>query len=569
MDSKLIKIAAVGRPSLAELLGAPSLQPFADKLKGKSPERATLYAAGVEALGEGSAAPVADPNYAAFHTELSERANQRRFNPDVEFMPYEVAEAALKVLKAARANHTFTETVDSDFIPSAVERASFSLVSILRQLARAKVAFPREFSREYVEIVADSYSARINPQLFAAVGGRPAQITAGLEFRMAYASRLARCFYSNVEKPLCVPEGAVEAKLPKRRGSTNATHVPYLELLRALNPEKARDLICDLKNYSSSSIVPQALAALNLGLTQEDALKLEEILPEFNSFRQKDAQRSALRRLKALVARSGADSNLRRQALASAKEFAALSSSDPRATVPDDLEYLPLEDWQEVFQKTPREILNLNREEPGRSELRRKARISYLILDAPDSWALELVQPPSIGSSPFASSPFAMQMLDEYFQFLSTILKNKAPSDAVAREVVDACLRLFAKVEEPSTRYMLIVALFEPYPWRKELRDVVNGYKRKSVLFEKWESKDLRENSDGYSSFAQILFPLLTEEIRDEIHDYYDLGYRSTIANPKIIRELMAARQTVFSKENFESTRILRDYLQKRALVGA
>ena len=568
MEPTILKTASRGATTREELLSTPLLKPFSDKLSRRTPQRATLFAAGVNALADDARKPQVDPKRAVFHKGAIERGKRLDARKDLDVMPSNVARAAIAVMRAYAKNAQYSERVECDFMPVSVQRAHFGFVALLQQLARAKVVLPRESSHDFLDVAHSFCNVRLNPQLVKSVGGRSADIAALFEPNLQKASQLARIFYSHSEKPICVFPEDVEEKLPKRRSSLTKESVRYFELMRIFDPQKARDILCDPNRMPKELDERDAIrrfSALNVELTPEDSLKLEEW---FESAEEMPLPERYY--VQAIIAKTRVDSKLRRQALDNAKRFA--SSYDKHKDTPFDLRFLPLEEWETIFQKSPSEILDLPLSQTNLANLFESARFSYLLFGASDEWTRALVE---LREQPTLT-------FDNHFQFLAALFRTQTVSPEIARKIVDECLELFEVCKwfkQPTTsrlEYLLVAAFFEPYPWRDELNKIVNGFQRKSVLFECWKADDA---IDYHCSFAQILFPWLPDEIRDEIHDYFNVGYSSTIAHPKFLRQLLSDRIEIFAGEkkvgydveledkltSFQATEILRDYLKSRA----
>ena len=538
MESALLRAAVCGSSSPFSF-NLPTTEPFADELSRRSSPRAILLAAGINALREGVAAPPADEERARLYAQ----ALRRQKRVDHIIMPFEVAEAARQGTRAYIGGVLFEARRDEELFPHDLVVGTFGVTAILRRLAQAKVEFPMEMGSAYVRLVDDLSDAGIDRRLILELGGGAARKAALCERDYSRAVRIARYFYEPNETPDLAPVAKLEEFLPKKRRVFSHIEFRLLEFLKLVDPRRAREYLFANPSRLPTSMIRTAVA-MTVNLTREDAAPFEEFLERtgYSVFNARVPFDGFILYANALVAKTRADSKLRRKTLEEAKKFAHKTNGD----VPNLLRYLPLDEWEEIFQRTPRQILNMPLKRSQRRDLLAEARVSYLIFDSSDEWGLELVQTNVVGEE------------DDLLRFLSGILRVKHFSQDFGRNVVDVVLHMQRKKPRSERRLPLcLAALFEPYPWRKKFANDFVHSVTTSGLKKEWRPNDVPSLRSWTTSFEKILFPWLPRDVRERIYSDIMKTRRSN-GNSRSPRE-----DAVLSFENYQATDVLRKYMEE------
>lgn len=574
MDAELIQTAVRGAAYFGKKSQAASTPQLANDASPRAAARATLRAAGFNALRDDSLRVETNAAYKIIRDRAVNVKTQESFRKngaDVAFMPTDVADAALDVLriyleddcKPYRDDLTDEYYFNLDAKKASFDRTSFSAAVFLTKFAQAKVAFPPESCQKFVKLLGKIRTPKLNRQLVETVGGYAARRSALCEYDLNTASRLARYFYARGETPTQFSKELVEAALPKKKRGNLTPFLQTLEFEMFLDPAKARDYLCAFPRRPVPTAMIRALSALALDLKPEDSDQIEKIIVKSSNYAAKnvsfqDAFEPLLDYARRLLVKTGADTDFRRQAFADAKEFAHSQNENYE----NALTYVPLVEWESIFQMTPRQILRFGGTAKQRQKILSQARVSYLTFGAPKNWEYELAQPDESGFN------------DQYLQFLSNILRVKYCASDFARFVVDSYLNASSFSKALITPYtFLIIAAFEPYPWRdelgKELSQTLTNMtlSRIPVVAPQYWGAPVESFYSGkllaFVNLLKKLFPWLPDLHRTKVLkfvkewttlDLTDLAYRS----PR-------ARSSVFTQACCVETEIIRNYLQQRA----
>ena len=555
MDAQLLKAAVLGVSAPDARFNLDSFGTFSKELSDRPAERAVLLAAGINALKDDSERLRPNAEFARFHSQPPRRPLKSSDDgKDFVALPAEVADAALCALGSyvkERDVHYFADHIDAFFFYNHPIRLycnspSFLVSSFLHKFAQLKVCFSGETSRRFVRLIGQIRALQLNRRLVAAVGGREAKLSAICEHSLLTAERIARHFYSLDEAPHHFPIEILEAKMPKKGRQMFLPDYWLLELAKCCGSAKARDVLCALPHYPLESEMMRSLDSLAVNLTQEDSLRIEELIDQTQTYVLNSGFDTIKKSFKpfflyanALVAKTRANGKLRRQALVEAKSFALNVDSD----VPGSLMYLPLEEWSSIFQTTPRQILGAIKDVDARRTLLREARVSYFVFGAPEEWENELIQPRD------------ESLVGEYFQFIVEILRVKYVGAKLARKIVDVYLESGETRKSSFTPSLfLFVSMFEPYPWRKEFaREFVFFLTRDDLKEEKRSDSDDAPYTDK-SRFGKIFYPWIPDDIRDAA---YPQG--------KNCERVPLLLKPDLSDDEDKSMKIIRNYLAARA----
>ena len=464
MNSTLLKLAVLGTDSQACDFTIDALAPFAESFVAlrDAPPKATLLAAGVDAVFSDVQTPTPDP-------KLAELAQLKPINRDA-LIPIDVADELIRALSLyAEAFVSFSDGLqEAKLYPSQL---------ILRPLARCGLKIPPERAAQFLRVVAQfdakAFEGKLN--LGDAVGSVIMRDLIKQETNLARACRLIPVFLEPYDRPQGVTLDALATRCDL--GTAINEREDALRALRFLAPQRAREIVANYFKEEKPERRKRLLAAFDVRLELDDAPFLEEIVAKDRSNEVKEFAFDLLAKLRetnyaAEIVKVG-DTILGRdgdikvpEATPALKKLGVLAFVADSKKKRDQAEELvarafrriPLEHWETVFQATPDEILAKLESHSDFPLILNGFRSSLLLFGGPLRWETPLIR---------------LRKCDKdhrktlvWTQFALCCIR---PQDVVAaRNAVDAVL---ARAEDAAQRLRealaLLLAFYEPHPWRE------------------------------------------------------------------------------------------------------